>query len=530
MKIRHIFSLVVFFVFAGTVCLSGEEPYWLEPMKEVHEGFDGTKNYVAQYGDSITNSMAFWSVFDWSDPSKYMPEDGLPKKPEKKRWRDIIKGCRAKGGGNANGSGWRVGNLLTNVPKALDKQKPEVAIIMIGTNDIRGGSVPGNYKAGLEKVVDMCIEKNCVPILSTIPPMKDRDKAVADCNKIIKAVALAKKVPLIEYHAAIIERRPQDWLGTLVSNDGVHPTAGKTNDYSEANLKISGYGLRNYVSFLKYREVYFKILTQGGATEGAGAAGTVKDSWNWPAKMLTIAKKYKGPNGKVVPLGDSITYANQAGRYARYGKSRTPAENDICKWMKADKNDKSNGWFLAADDQPSGRSWTAASGVTSGQYLKGGKGGLPPLDNIIKQHNPQIALILLGTNDLSAKVPPSQFLSNMETIYTRLMANGTIPVVQTVPPTTWDKAGKIGEYNKGLVNLAKKHGLPLIDVYGEFLARQPGDAWQGTLISKDGAHPTHAAAQGPATEENLKSCGHLLRCWLSIQKVIEVKKKVIDRK
>jgi hypothetical protein len=40
----------------------------------------------------------------------------------------------------------------------------------------------------------------------------------------------------------------------------VHPSAGKTADYSEENLKVDGYALRNYVTFLKYREVYFQVL------------------------------------------------------------------------------------------------------------------------------------------------------------------------------------------------------------------------------------------------------------------------------
>jgi len=38
-------------------------------MREVHAGFKGQKGYVAQFGDSITYSMAFWSPMSWDDPS-----------------------------------------------------------------------------------------------------------------------------------------------------------------------------------------------------------------------------------------------------------------------------------------------------------------------------------------------------------------------------------------------------------------------------------------------------------------------------
>ena len=265
-------------------------------------------------------------------------------------------------------------------------------------------------------------------------------------------------------------------------------------------------------------------------SETAKENKAVTETWDWEKAMLKVTKQYKGDEGKVVPFGDSITYANQAGRWARFGKGKTEEEKKLCLWMHANKNDKTNGWWLAADDQPHGRSWTAASSITSAKYIKGGFHKLPSLEGILKTHNPQIALILLGTNDLNKSVPPEKYLSNMEAIYKKCLENGTIPVVQTVPPTTWDKKGFLPAYNKGLVKLAKKHKLPLIDVYGEFIKRRPGDTWKGTLVSKDGAHFTHKLAAGPATEDNLNNCGYLLRCRLMVKKAGEIKEKVLDKR
>ena len=264
------------------------------------------------------------------------------------------------------------------------------------------------------------------------------------------------------------------------------------------------------------------------AAATAPSAEVVKDVWDWPTAMAAVATKHRGEPGKVVPIGDSITYANQAGRWARRGEDRTPDEVAICAWMRADQNDKTNGWWLAADDQPTGRSWTAVSGQTAAQCLAGGVRGSAALDAILKDHDPQIAILLLGSNDAGKKVPVEKYLEAMETIYEKCLANGTIPVVTTVPPRNPDPAGLIGPYNAGLVALAKKHGLPLVDYHGEMLARQPGDAWQGTLISKDGVHPTAELAAGPATPENLAKCGHLLRCWLNVHKVMEIKARVLD--
>ena len=248
---------------AGTGAAQEKElPAWVEPVRQVHAKFDGQQHYVAQLGDSITTSLAFWSPLGWDDPEKYLPEDdGLPTKPADKRWREVILGVRDKGAEHGNDGGWRVENILAVLDKVLKEKRPEVAVIMVGTNDVRGNRVPDNYAPGVEKIVDKCLAAHCIPMLTTIPPMRGHDRAVGEANTILKKLAAEKQIPLIDYHAAILERRPeQTWDKTLISDDGVHPSAHKTNDYSAENLQVDGYALRNWVTFLKYREVYFHVL------------------------------------------------------------------------------------------------------------------------------------------------------------------------------------------------------------------------------------------------------------------------------
>ena len=38
---------------------AAEKPYWVEPMQTLNAGFNGNPGYVAQFGDSITFSLAF---------------------------------------------------------------------------------------------------------------------------------------------------------------------------------------------------------------------------------------------------------------------------------------------------------------------------------------------------------------------------------------------------------------------------------------------------------------------------------------
>ena len=259
--------LLMIAVVLGQSVLAADDPGTLRPevikaMRAVHSGFKGTRGRVAQFGDSITYSMAFWSPISWDDPQRFLnQDDGLPKTPAKGRWRDAIQGARDKGPKFGNYSGWRVGNLLKTMDAVLVRDRPEAAIIMIGTNDISGNRVPAGYRAGLESVIAKCLKSHCVPILNTIPPRRGHDAAVKEVNQIIRALALKRNLPLADYHAACLRARPGNtWDGTIISKDGVHPSGGKTNLYSEVNLKTSGYALRNWVNFLVLRQLHFRVF------------------------------------------------------------------------------------------------------------------------------------------------------------------------------------------------------------------------------------------------------------------------------
>lgn len=270
-----------------------------------------------------------------------------------------------------------------------------------------------------------------------------------------------------------------------------------------------------------------------GSALAASGADVVKENWDWSTAMIGVAKKGKGKNieGVTLSLGDSITYANQSTRWsASWAKGHTPEDKAILKWSHAfvDKSNK-NGWWLARVDRPRGRSETAASGIRTGQYIKGGHHGLPSLKAILDKFKPQVVFILLGTNDASAKLQPPAVAKNMETILDTCIANGTVPVLQLLAPMANDsKHELVKQYNKLYVELAKKKKIPIIDLYGEFLSRAPNGAWKKNLLS-DGIHFTHKLAGGPPTKENLAKCGYLLRCWLAVQKLKEVKAQVIDK-
>ena len=111
------------------------------------------------------------------------------------------------------------------------------------------------------------------------------------------------------------------------------------------------------------------------------------------------------------------------------------------------------------------------------------------------------------------------------------MASNAICILSTIPPY-YAAPQRSGDFNDGLRDLAKKQHLPLIDYEREILTRRPED-WNGTLLAKDDAHPTAGiegiTATSKPTEENLRRSGYLLRGWLSVRKIAEVKKNVLDK-
>ena len=94
---KSLFAVLVFGAFSPAVVSAAEKPTWVEAMRAAHRGFAGQRGYVAQFGDSITFSMAFWTPIGWDEPDQYLTkDDGLAKRPRERRWRDTLQGLLAR--------------------------------------------------------------------------------------------------------------------------------------------------------------------------------------------------------------------------------------------------------------------------------------------------------------------------------------------------------------------------------------------------------------------------------------------------
>ncbi len=254
-------------------------------------------------------------------------------------------------------------------------------------------------------------------------------------------------------------------------------------------------------------------------------------AWDYARAMKEVAARNKGRPGVVLHIGDSITHANPYGQWARGGQGRTDEDKAVLKWMHAGANDDSDGWYLAAFDVPgAGRSHTAAGGMRADELLAGGKAGLPSLAKLLDAYKPQMAVLMIGTNDVSANRPVAACIADVDRAVTLMTERGVVPILSTIPPHV-GKPNLSKEYNEALRKLAREKSLPLIDYEAEVLKRRSDD-WNGTLLNKNDVHPTAnqggTTASAAPTAENLRNSGYLLRGWLSVKKIDEVKKAVLD--
>ena len=235
-------------VMTCTLALPAAEEPWFAAMKAVHAKGLAQPGSVAQIGDSITYSKAFLAGLAWGEVKG--PEWEVLKRLTVKDFNE------RKGAEHANYSGWTAADGLAKVPAVLAAEKPAIAVIMYGTNDVRKQVTPADYEKNLTAIIDLCLKAGCIPIISTIPPQVGQDAPVQAFNAAIKKVAAEAKIPIIDFHAEILSRQPGTaWNGTLLGKDDVHPSGGANFDFSESNLKSCGYALRNYLTCRALKQV-----------------------------------------------------------------------------------------------------------------------------------------------------------------------------------------------------------------------------------------------------------------------------------
>jgi lysophospholipase L1-like esterase len=252
------------------------EPDYAAAMKKVAAGFQGTPGVVIHVGDSITHANPYgqWArggegrtaeekaLLQWMHTGKNDDTDG---------WF-LAAVDRPGGRSDTAAGGMRADELLAggkgglpSLAKLLEKYRPQMVVLLIGTNDCSAGRKVEDYRRDVAKCVDLILGSNAICLLTTVPPHIGRPELSKSYSAALRELAAEKKVPLIDYEAEILRLRPTDWNGTLLNKNDVHPTAAQggakaSSAPTEENLKNSGYLLRGVLTVRKLGAVKRAVL------------------------------------------------------------------------------------------------------------------------------------------------------------------------------------------------------------------------------------------------------------------------------
>jgi lysophospholipase L1-like esterase len=250
------------------------EHSWVEPMRQVHARFKGKPGTLACFGDSITVTMAFWSPLPHR--AKDLPPDGARAYKLVNGYMNADCWAKWKGPEFGNNGSMTIRWAHENVGAWLKKLNPEAAVIMFGTNDLTELTLD-EFERKTRDVVKRCLDNGTVVLLTTLPPRSGLADKSSDFAGAVRRIAKDTHVPLIDYQAEILARRPKDWDGSLpkfkqgpgdtydvptfIARDGVHPSNPKKHQtYTPEALRHNGYALRTYLTLLAYAEVIRSVL------------------------------------------------------------------------------------------------------------------------------------------------------------------------------------------------------------------------------------------------------------------------------
>jgi arylsulfatase A-like enzyme/lysophospholipase L1-like esterase len=157
----------------------------------------------------------------------------------------------------------------------------------------------------------------------------------------------------------------------------------------------------------------------------------------------------------------------------------------------------------------------------------------------LKELNPEVALVMFGSNDLTA-VPLDEYEKKTRAVVQKCLDNGTVVILSTIPPRS-GLLEKSKQYAEAVRRVAKDMQVPLCDYFEACLERRPDD-WDGaaakfkeyrdydvpTLLARDGVHPSNPRKYaGDFSAEALKSNGFALRNYVSLLAYADVVRRVL---
>ena len=176
-------------------------------------------------------------------------------------------------------AGWATGGSPSPLEREYAVAQPRYAVIMYGSNDITwwGGGPYNhvyqltNYQVGLLRIVDECIARGVIPLLTTMPVHIGSFSRLDYFTGMARAIAQHRRIPLIDFNRA--QRAIGPGLDYGLYDDGVHLAVENYNTASWLDAASLHYGrnLRNLVTLDALARVKALLVDNAAAPDGVVA-------------------------------------------------------------------------------------------------------------------------------------------------------------------------------------------------------------------------------------------------------------------
>jgi lysophospholipase L1-like esterase len=262
--------------------------------------------------------------------------------------------------------------------------------------------------------------------------------------------------------------------------------------------------------------ILLAVPTQAEETKSDQAKGQY-----WADAMAKVHSNFTGEKGTFAHFGDSITVTMAFWTPLLYSRKNASEEMEQA-YQLVKQYLKKECW----------RDWKGPKFGNEGRMTI--RWAHENIDSWLARLNPEVALIMFGTNDLGS-VGLEEYKKKTREVVQKCLNNGTVVILSTIPPRH-GLADKAAVYADAVRTIAHQMKVPLTDYHSEILERRPAD-WDGamdkfaqyngydvpTLVSRDGVHPSNPKdCCDDYSEEGLKCCGYSLRNYLVLMKYAEV--------
>jgi lysophospholipase L1-like esterase len=142
---------------------------------------------------------------------------------------ELFAGQRIRHVRNAGIGGNTSAMVLARFDADVAPYRPTVVSLLVGVNDSFLGVPDADFRANVTALVARIRAIEATPVLGTVTPISTADAAhrrrISRFNRWLATYAAAESLPLVDYHAALVDPATGNLRAEYDSGDGTHPNA-----------------------------------------------------------------------------------------------------------------------------------------------------------------------------------------------------------------------------------------------------------------------------------------------------------------